>query len=315
MIVHRGIPLKTKINSPVLSIGTFDGVHIGHQQILQRLIEKAKEIGGESCLISFDPHPRHVLNKKSTMGLLQTLDEKIEALREVGIDHLILIPFTRSFAEMEAENYIADVLVSNLHPHTIIIGYDHQFGRNRQGNFDLLYKLKSKYHYELEEIPAHEIERSAVSSTQIRSALLDGDIQKTTLLLGRPYRIDGTVIHGDGRGAQIGFPTANIRISDRAKLLPATGVYAVGVIVENILYKGMMNIGTRPTFYHEGSTSIEVHLLDTKIDLYGKNLQCIFTSKLRDEKKFASIEELKSQLEIDQQQTRLYCHDNFIFKT
>lgn len=301
MNVFFGLEGLHAFTHPVLTIGTFDGVHVGHRAILERLRKRAVEIGGHSVLITFDPHPRSVLQPGSPVSLLHTLPEKIAALEELGIDVLVVVPFTIPFSELSAEEYIRDFLVSHFKPHTIIIGYDHQFGKDRSGDFTLFEKLKAVYGFQLEEIPMQELEHSAISSTRIRKAILAGDVRTATEFLGKPYAFSGLVVRGEQLGRQIGFPTANLQVNNPDKLLPAPGVYAVQVSVGEVRYVGMMNIGVRPTVSDAAELKIEVHLLNGNPDLYGKTLEVICVDRLRSEQKFASLDALKAQLANDRE--------------
>jgi riboflavin kinase/FMN adenylyltransferase len=286
----------------VLTIGTFDGVHLGHAKIIERLRKKAIEVDGESIIITFDPHPRFVVAPNSTpIELLSTSQEKIKALQALHVDNVVIVPFTKAFSDISAEAYIRDFIVSNFHPHTIIIGYDHHFGKNRQGNYQLLESVKATYGFQLEEIPVQEIEHIAVSSTKIRAALHIGDIKKANELAGKYYTLEGVVIHGEKRGRLIGFPTANVHVGDAHKLIPANGVYAVKAYLKETAYKAMLNIGVRPTVSSSNHRSIEVNIIDFDQDIYDETLRIEFVDKLRDERKFNSIDELIAQLTIDKQ--------------
>ena len=286
-------------NRPVLTIGTFDGVHQGHRIILDRIKKRAKEAGGESVIITFDPHPRLVLGSQQNLSLLQTLDEKISALEALSIDNLVVVRFTKEFAEQSAEEYIQEFLVNHFHPYAIIIGYDHQYGKGRSGDYHLLEKYKEKFGYQLEEIPVQEIKESAVSSTRIRTAIQTGDMKTANELLGKSYSFNGLVVDGDKRGRLIGFPTANILIQDPYKLVPVNGVYAVKAFIQGIEYKGMMNIGVRPTVETSFERKIEVHLFDFNESIYGQQLRVECIGKIRDEEKFDGIEKLIAQLSLD----------------
>ena len=301
MKVHWGLEHIPPIHGAVLTVGTFDGVHAGHRRILEHIRETARQSNGESVILTFHPHPRSVLGTEP-VPLLQTPDEKIQTLEALGIDHLIIVPFTASFAAMPALDYVRDVLVNPIHPKRIIIGYDHQFGKNREGNFQLLENIKHQYHFQLEEIPAAIINDCAVSSTQIRKALHSGEVERAALLLGRPYSLSGVVVPGEQRGRLLGFPTANLHISNTDKLIPANGVYVVETLCDGVMYRAMMNIGHQPTFHAVQSKKLEVHLIDQALDLYGKNLSIRFLARLRDEHKFASRDELVAQLEKDKAQ-------------
>ena len=302
MRVFKGLDNLPPFKNPVLTIGTFDGVHLGHAKIIERLRKKAIEVDGESIIITFDPHPRFVVAPNSTpIELLSTSQEKIKALQALHVDNVVIVPFTKAFSDISAEAYIRDFIVSNFHPHTIIIGYDHHFGKNRQGNYQLLESVKATYGFQLEEIPVQEIEHIAVSSTKIRAALHIGDIKKANELAGKYYTLEGVVIHGEKRGRLIGFPTANVHVGDAHKLIPANGVYAVKAYLKETAYKAMLNIGVRPTVSSSNHRSIEVNIIDFDQDIYDETLRIEFVDKLRDERKFNSIDELIAQLTIDKQ--------------
>ena len=302
MRVFKGLDNLPPFKNPVLTIGTFDGVHLGHAKIIERLRKKAIEVDGESIIITFDPHPRFVVAPNSTpIELLSTSQEKIKALQALHVDNVVIVPFTKAFSDISAEAYIRDFIVSNFHPHTIIIGYDHHFGKNRQGNYQLLESVKATYGFQLEEIPVQEIEHIAVSSTKIRAALHIGDIKKANELAGKYYTLEGVVIHGEKRGRLIGFPTANVHVGDAHKLIPANGVYAVKAYLKETVYKAMLNIGVRPTVSSSNHRSIEVNIIDFDQDIYDETLRIEFVDKLRDERKFNSIDELIAQLTIDKQ--------------
>ena len=285
----------------VITIGTFDGVHLGHRQIIAQLIEEAKNVDGESVIISFFPHPRSVItNSHTTVKLLGTLEEKIELLSSTGIDHLVIIPFNLEFANQSADEYISNFLVKLFHPHTIIIGYDHRFGKNRVGDYHLLVAYGKELGFAVKEIPEHILNEVVISSTKIRRALLDNDINTANKFLGYEYFFEGEVIKGNQLGRTIGYPTANLSIASNEKLIPGNGVYAVHVsILEKnqvaSLWKGMMNIGVRPTI--DGvHLVIEVNLFHFDQDIYGKTLQVSIHSFLRAEQKFSGLEALKEQL-------------------
>jgi riboflavin kinase/FMN adenylyltransferase len=299
MRIYEGINNFKRLNYAVVTIGTYDGVHIGHQKILNRLIEVARINKGESVLISFWPHPRMVLNNDSGfLKLINTMDEKQELLRETGIDHLVLIPFTREFAQTSSTDFVRNILVKAIGTKKLIIGYNHRFGKNREGSFESLVKDSFNYGFEVEEIPKREIDHIGISSTIIRKSLADGDIGTAEKYLGHPFFLDGLVIHGDKLGKTIGFPTANLQIEEAYKLIPGDGVYAVKVKIDGSVYDGMLNIGFRPTVDGQNK-KIEVHILEFTHEIYGKKINITFVKKVRNEKKFASLQELKKQLEND----------------
>lgn len=310
MQVHRQLNQLPVFNKAVVTIGSFDGVHTGHQQIIKQLREEANKVGGESVIITFYPHPRKVIgSSQNNFSLLTTLDEKIELLTKEGINHLVVVPFTRDFSDQSAIAYIKDFLVDNFHPHTLIIGYDHRFGKNREGDFELLEKYKTVYGYEVREIPEHVLNKVTVSSSKTRQAILTGDIETASRLLGYDYFFEGVVIHGDKRGRTIGFPTANLKMEDKEKIIPGNGVYAVRCVVRHTpsaarQLLGMMNIGVRPTV--DGlRRMVEVNIFDFEEDIYGELIKVEIVKRLRDEKKFNELDELKQQLQKDKQAAML----------
>jgi riboflavin kinase / FMN adenylyltransferase len=299
MKVHHGIAPFQRLPFAVVTSGTFDGVHIGHQKILSRLKEASQQYGGESVVITFWPHPRMVVSSDSQdLKLLSTIDEKIEMLDQLRVDHLLIIPFTKEFSQLTSEEFITQVLVDKIGTRRLVIGHDHRFGRNREGGFDYLQANASRYGFEVEEIPRQDIEEVAVSSTRIRNALLEGNLPTANEYLGRPYSFKATVVKGRQLGRTIGFPTANLHIPEGYKLIPADGVYAVRVRVFGQVHPGMMNIGVRPTVDGLNRT-IEVHILDFDQDLYDQELTIQFIGKIRPEQKFDGLEALKKQLAQD----------------
>lgn len=301
MKVIEGLGQFEQPDFSVVTIGTFDGVHIGHQTILDQLTHVAEENNGKSILITFWPHPRFVLSGDSgALKLLSTFDEKTELLAALGLDYIIKIPFTPEFSNLSAADFIKRILVNFIKTKHLFIGYDHHFGNNREGDIHFLKKLATIYDYQVEEIPRQDIDDIGVSSTKIRDYLLNGEVQLANVLLGRSYSIEGKVVHGDKLGRVIGYPTANIEIEEGYKLLPADGVYAVHVIVRDERLRGMCNIGFKPTFEGEKRT-IEVHLFQFDEDIYDLPLKIEFVQLLRKEMKFHSVDELKSQLNMDKQ--------------
>ena len=285
----------------VVTSGTFDGVHVGHQKILKQLVGEAKKKGGKSIVITLWPHPRFVLKKDDTdLKLLSTFEEKVDLIEQMGVDYLVKIPFTREFSELSSEQFINKILIQRLNTETLIIGYDHRFGKNREGSFEYLKENAHKYGFEIVEIPRQDIDHIGVSSTRIRAALSDGNIHISNDLLGRFYTLTGFVKDGDRIGRNIGFPTANIDVPESYKLIPGDGAYAVYVHWQNHKYQGMLNIGQRPTVSgHE--RRIEVNIFNFDRNIYNERLTIEFVRQLRKEKKFESIKDLKSQLEIDKQ--------------
>ncbi|MDQ3108635.1 MAG: bifunctional riboflavin kinase/FAD synthetase [Bacteroidota bacterium] len=303
MKVYNNISAFIPVKNAVVTTGTFDGVHLGHQQIIRRLIDAAAKTGGETVLLTFFPHPRMVLFPDYKPLLLSTPEEKAALLEKAGIDHLIVHPFNREFSMLSSEAFISEILVNSLHTKKLVIGYDHHFGKNREGSFDHLKEFGPIYGFDVEEIPAQEVEHTKVSSTRIRQALTNGDVETANSFLGYSYTISGTVVKGRMIGRSIDFPTANLYLHDPYKLIPADGVYAVYVKRGEDRLKGMLNIGMRPTVDGKART-IEVNILDFDADLYGETLTLEFVKRLRDEIKFDGIESLKQQLFKDREQTR-----------
>jgi riboflavin kinase/FMN adenylyltransferase len=300
MKIFYGLEGVESIKKPIITIGTFDGVHIGHQKILDAIVKKAQLLGGESVLLTFSPHPRMVLFPDSQqLKLIQTEDEKINKLSETGLENLIIFPFTFEFSRLTAMEFVRDILVNKLNIHTIIIGYDHQFGRNREGNIQYLKDISSTYEFEAIEIPAKEIDEINISSTKIRKAIENGDIERANLFLGAKFELNGTVIKGAQIGREIGFPTANVLIEDPIKILPANGVYVVAVSLGGVRLKGVMNIGIRPTIDTSLRKQIEIHIFDFNSDIYGQQLRVELLTRLRDEIKFENKEFLVKQIQQD----------------
>lgn len=300
MRIFNGLVGVEKIKKPVITIGTFDGVHLGHQKIIENLVQTANEVGGESVLMTFSPHPRMVLFPDShNLQLIQTEEEKYKKLATTGIENCIIFPFTFEFSRLSAMEFVRDILVNKLNIHTIIIGYDHQFGRNREGNISYLQEVSSIYDFQAVEIPAREIDAVNVSSTKIRRAILEGEIELANQYLGNPYILTGKVIQGNQLGRTIGFPTANIQVNDSTKIIPGNGVYLVQVHYREFLLNGIMNIGVRPTVGESVENRIEIHIFDFNEDIYGQELQVLVIKKVRNEFKFDSVDQLASQIAED----------------
>jgi|DEB19_MinimDraft_2_1074335.scaffolds.fasta_scaffold08377_3 riboflavin kinase/FMN adenylyltransferase len=301
MKVHYNIDEIPAIKNAIVSQGTFDGVHLAHKKIIERLKQIASIKNGETVIITFEPHPRIVLLPLDHgLQLLSTLNEKINLLEKAGVDHLIILPFTKEFSRLSSEQFIRNILVNKIKTNTLVIGYDHRFGKNREGSFEHLKTSASLYGFEVEEIPEQDIDDIAVSSTKIRQALLNNDIQTAQKYLGNSYSLEGKVIKGKQLGRTIGYPTANIEIENSFKLIPQDGVYAVWVWYNEARFGGMLNIGNNPTIKDKGR-SIEVNIFDFEKEIYTENLKIEFVSKLRNEEKFNGLDALKNQLHLDKQ--------------
>jgi len=333
MQVHRSTENLPLFTNAVITIGTFDGVHTGHLQIIQQIKKEAEHVGGDSVIITFHPHPRIIINasleKNESVKLLNTLQEKIELLEKQNIDHVVIVPFTPAFSEQSAEEYITNFLVATFHPHTIIIGYDHRFGKNRQGDYKLLESYQSQYNFKVIEIPEHVLHHVTISSTRIRQALEKSDMATANEYLGYSYFFEGKVVGGDKIGRTLGYPTANIEITDENKLIPGNGIYAVEVSVasesnvQNVLgngkikhnarytehLQGMMSIGFRPTV---GGTKrvIEVNIFNFDQSIYGKTIRVYVKYFLREEINFNSLEALKDQMALDKKESLMLLSKN-----
>jgi len=297
--VYHSLEEFKKLDNAIVTTGTFDGVHIGHQAILRKLVDFAKKENGESVLITFFPHPRMVLQKDIDIKLLNTISEKIALLRKTGIDHLLIFPFTKEFSRISSVDFVRDILLNKIGTKKLVIGYDHQFGRNREGSFKHLQEFGPIYGFDVEEISAQDIDNISVSSTKIRTALLEnGDVKTASKYLGNHYHLSGNVVNGKRLGSKIGFPTANINVEESYKLIPKDGVYAVTIEIDKKVYKGMLNIGNRPTIKGKGKT-IEVNIFDFNREIYNHEIKLCFIDRLRDEKKFENLDALKKQLSLD----------------
>ncbi len=299
MILHNSTDNLPAFKNAVVTIGTFDGVHGGHQQIIKTLKDAAAAVGGESVIITFNPHPRKVVSSVVTgIRLITTLQERIDLIDKAGINHLVVVPFTEYFANQTAEEYISDFLVQKFKPHTIIIGYDHRFGKERSGNYKLLEEKAAVYNYRLMEIPEHLLDAVKVSSTNIRNAIIHSNIDEANKLLGYHFFFEGEVVHGDKIGRTIGYPTANLKITDNEKIVLGDGIYAVHTDVDGKHYKGMMSIGFRPTVNGKKRVT-EVNLFDFTNEIYGHIIRVHVVKYLRSEVKFNGLEALKEQLHQD----------------
>ncbi|MFN6947033.1 MAG: bifunctional riboflavin kinase/FAD synthetase [Cytophagaceae bacterium] len=305
MKIYHNIEAFKKLLYAVVTAGTFDGVHKGHRKILKKVKDIANRENGESVAITYWPHPRTVLLPDAEIKLINTLDEKINLLEDFGIDHLLIIPFTKEFASITSADFVKNILIDRIGTKKLIIGYDHKFGKNREGGFDYLKENQQSLGFEVEEIPREDIDDNAVSSTLIRKALLEGDIQKASQFLENPYTLTGEVIHGDKIGREIGYPTANIKVNDPLKIIPGKGIYAVKVKIKEALFEGMMSIGIRPTVGGEKLT-LEVNIFDFNKDIYGEKITVLFYKYLRPEVKFNNLEDLKKEIDMDKKKTLLF---------
>ncbi len=306
MKVHYSTEDLPAFRNAAITIGTFDGVHLGHLQIINHLKEEAQKNRGESVIITFHPHPRKVVSSVITgVRLINTLDERIELLAKTGIDHLVVVPFTDFFANQEAEEYIRDFLVEKFHPQTIIIGYNHRFGKERSGDYKLMEEKAPVYNYDLKEIPEHLLDAVKVSSTNIRNAILHGNIDEANKLLGYHFFFEGQVVHGDKIGRTIGYPTANLKSPDEEKIVLHDGIYAVYATVDATNYKGMMSIGFRPTINGKKRV-VEVNLFDFEKEIYGQTIRVQVKKYLRPEIKFDGLQALKLQLHKDKENSLAY---------
>lgn len=301
MKIYHGIDDFIPLQYAVVTSGTFDGVHVGHQKIFSRLREVAARNFGETVVITFWPHPRLVLHPEDdSLKLLNTFEEKADLLKNQGIQHLIRIPFTKEFSQLTSAEFIQEILVKTIGTRKLVIGYDHHFGKNREGSFEQLKLNASRYGFEVEEIPGQEVDNVAVSSTKIRKALDEGDIETANHFLGQPYRLTGMVVTGDRIGHTLGYPTANIEIETRYKLIPPDGIYAVTVLVGHQTLKGMLYIGYRPTLQGK-KKNIEVNIFDFNQDIYGETITVFFQKMLRGDKTFPDLETMKVQLALDKE--------------
>jgi len=288
-----------KPENSFVTIGTFDGVHLGHHEIISKIVSESRESNGKSILVTFWPHPRFIIKKDvNSLKLITTFEEKCELLEKLGIDYLIKLSFTEEFSSLTAEEFLAQILIDQVGVNKLFIGYDHRFGNNREGNLEFLKAKTSSYGYEVKEIPRKDIDHMGVSSTKIRNAILDGDMKLAATLLGRNFSLKGKVIDGNKKGRSIGFPTANIFVEEEFKILPKDGVYAVEVSVGGGLFKGMLNIGFKPTI-NGSKRTIEVHIFEFNKDIYEEFITLYFVDFVRDEMRFENLISLKNQLEKD----------------
>ncbi len=299
MKIHKGFDSFPKLSRAVVTTGTFDGVHLGHKKILDELINIGVRSNTETVLVTFSPHPRIVLFPDNELKLINTVDENIELLKKFSIDHLIIQQFDRQFSRITSLDYVRDILLKKIGLKDLVIGFNHHFGRNREGSLENLEEYADLYDFSIHQVGAYDIKEQSVSSTKIRNALHDGDIQLANNYLGYNFKIFGKIVKGQGIGKNLGFPTANVSLGNSNKLTPKKGVYAVNVHWQNHKLQGMLNIGINPTIHNNKSTSIEVNIFDFHKDIYGETLNIDFVQRIRNEKKFPTIDALKHQLNID----------------
>lgn len=305
MKTYYGLDSFEKPGFAVVTSGTFDGVHLGHQKIFTRLREICRKNEGESVVITFWPHPRLVLSQGNTdLKLLSTLDEKAELLDKAGIGHLLVLPFTSDFSQLSPEEFIQKIYIQGVGTRKLVVGYDHRFGKNREGGFEYLTQNIAHYPFTVEEIPRQDIDDVGISSTKIRQALLEGNISLANQYLGYSYSLSGEVVHGDKLGRNIGFPTANLRIPESYKLIPTDGIYAVKVHLHQEEFRGMLYIGNRPTLDGNAEHRVEVNILDFDRDIYGAGIRLSLIEKIRSDAKFESLEAMIAQLKLDEERSR-----------
>jgi riboflavin kinase / FMN adenylyltransferase len=299
MLIFRNLDEIEHNKNTIVTLGTFDGIHLGHREIIETVVKKAADSNFRSFLITFDPHPRKVISKDDKIKLLCSLDEKIEIIKSLGMENIFLVNFTREFSQQSPEEFIQKYIIEGIGVKEIVIGYDHHFGKGRGGNVETLLELGNEKGFDVTAVGEFKIGSDTVSSTKIRNAVLSGDCLTATEMLGRFYSFSGTVVQGDSRGKELGFPTANLKIDDEDKLLPAIGIYAVECIIEEKKYYGLLSIGTRPTFYSQGSIIPEIYLFDFDQNIYDKTITVNLVEKIRDEQKFSSVDELIEQMNKD----------------
>ena len=301
MQIHYNLDNFKALN-PVVTIGTFDGVHLGHREVISELKQLCAVSGGESVIFTFEPHPRIVISpQEDSLRLLSTQSEKIKLMENIGVDHLVIYPFTKAFSLLTYDDFVTEILVNSMHISSLVVGYDHRFGQGRQGDFNSLERLSGSLNFKVEQLSQLVVDNKVVSSTKIRQSLEKGDVIGANHFLGYRYGLSGKVVEGKRVGRTIGFPTANIDTFERHKLIPCDGVYAVFVETLGKTYKGMLNIGMRPTVNSNADhKTIEVHIFDFDIDIYDLDITVSFVDKIRDEQKFEQISQLKEQLKLDQ---------------
>ena len=305
MKIYNNFSDFVKVPNTIVTIGTFDGVHLGHQAILKDMVKTAKEIGGETVVITFYPHPRYVLNiNAANLRFITTQEEKLKLLEKSGVDNVVVVNFTKEFSRVSSEDFIRDYIIKHINPVKLVIGYDHHFGNNRMGDFSLLSEMQNKYNFTLQRIEAHDVENIAVSSTKIRHSLQQGDVERANALLGYQFSYIGKVVSGNKIGRELGYRTANIDLEKEFRLIETSGVYATYVDYEGKEYKSMTYIGKKPTINNDEVENIEVHLFDFDGDLYDKEIKVRFVKRVRGEQKFESLDALKKQIQIDEKNIR-----------
>ena len=289
----------------VITLGTFDGLHLGHQQIVNEVLRKSREIEGRNFLLTFEPHPRKVIPGRNDVKILSTLEEKIGILDKLGLENLFVINFTIEFSKQSPEDFVKKFMIDGIGLSEVVIGYDHHFGKERDGNFELLQEMGKKNNFSVTLVPEYSIDGETISSTKIRNALLNGDVIKAGKMLGRNYTFKGKIVHGDGRGRKLGFPTANISVNDQDKLIPAKGIYAAECIVQNKRNFGLLSLGSRPTFHKDGEIIPEFYIFDFDKDIYDEIMEVELVEKIRNEEKFNSVDDLVAQMKKDEQKGRI----------
>jgi riboflavin kinase/FMN adenylyltransferase len=307
MIVARSLAEIARDTSSVVTVGTFDGVHLAHQEILREVVNRARMNEGRSVVVTFEPHPKEVVGKRADpIHLLATPEERIEQVSTMNVDLLLIIDFTIEFSRLSAREFYREYVVEGVGVNEVVVGYDHMFGRDRSGGIDELVHMGREYNFSVSAVHPYRVDGEIVSSTRIRKAIVAGEVERASKLLGYSFTIAGAVVHGDGRGKQLGYPTANIEPDSARKIIPGRGVYLVGVLLRGKQWYGMMNIGVRPTVYRAGGTSLEVHVFGLSEDVYDERASITFLRKLRDEQQFASLEDLTRQLHKDKETSLRY---------
>ena len=301
MNVFDSLSEVKKDKNTVVTIGTFDGIHLGHKKIIEKVIEKTSGYGGRNFVVTFDPHPRSVVSNGKDIKLLNTLEEKLNILSDFGIQNTLVIKFTKEFSQLSSEEFFKKYIIDGIGIKEVVIGYDHHFGKGRGGDKNTLDEMGIEFNFNVTSVDAVSIDGTTVSSTKIRNALNEGNVKQASMLLGRYYSFSGKVIKGDQRGRLLGFPTANIKLDDENKLLPLIGIYAVEFIVNSQKHFGLMSIGKRPTFYNDGSVTTEVYIFDFNDDIYDKSVTVNLVDRIRGEEKYSSAEKLIEQMNKDKE--------------